>query len=110
VHNITPNYNSDKFTKQQLYHVLEHYGVVSSKEFDALWHDACDKCTDAVAQTVAEQQGKTLYTDATLCDVEKFIAIVVPLGEKALQYGGRFVSPLKHTVPLYPLVVPPPIE
>eukprot|EP00953_Heterococcus_sp_UTEX-ZZ885_P042241 21478-Heterococcus_DN1.PRE.3 len=101
--------NSDKFTKQQLYNVLEHYGVVSSKTFDALWHDACEKCTDPVAQVVAEQQGKSLRTDTTLCDVEKFIAIVVRLGDKALQYGGRFVSPLKHAVPLYPLVVPPPI-
>jgi hypothetical protein len=110
VFNILQHHCSDKFTKQQLYQVLEHYGVVSSKEFEALWHDACEKCTDAVAQTVAEKQGKALYTDATLCDIEKFIDIVVRFGDKALQYGGRFVSPLKHTVPLYPLVVPPPIE
>jgi hypothetical protein len=109
VYYIISQLNSDKFTKQQLYNVLEHYGVVSSKEFDALWHDACEKCTDPVTQTVAEQQGKSLRTDTTLCDIEKFIAVVVRLGDKALQYGGRFVSPLKHAVPLYPLVVPPPI-
>lgn len=71
----------NRFTRQQLFQVLEHFGFVG---YDAatqqqLWQEVITKCKSPAQPDEAAELG----------DETAFIAYVVPIGNAALAMGGR---------------------